>query len=62
MRVEPSFAKASAGEGGQSFLPITTHSRSHILPHIQIIQIDITGVVVGGAIEEAPGEAGFFRV
>ena len=43
-----------------STFPVATHPQPNILPHIHIIQIDISRVIVGRTIEEAPGEAGFF--
>jgi hypothetical protein len=43
-----------------SSLPKAIHPYAHVLPHVHIIQIDITCMVIGGAIKKAPGEAGLF--
>jgi hypothetical protein len=44
-----------------STLPKAINPYAHVLPHVHIVEIDIPCMVIGGAVEEAPGEAGFFR-
>jgi hypothetical protein len=44
-----------------SSFPKAINPYAHVLPHVHIVEIDIPCMVIGGAVEEAPGEAGFFR-
>jgi hypothetical protein len=44
-----------------SSLPKAIHPCAYVLPHVHIIQIDITCMVIRGAVQEAPGKFWFLR-